>query len=302
MITLKAAWRILRKSFTRLRRNDPLILASSTAFFTTFSVSPILVILVNILSLIFKNNEVTQKLFSRLRTTFGAETAQQIENIVNNFRSFDSHGMITVAGTLFLFFVATTLLLIVKKAIHLLWRIRRKPSARLQYTFKERTIAVVLILFIGILFLISLLFDTSVAVLHEYLQDLIPAIDAVLIRIINIIFSVLVVTTWFTILYKILPDARVTWNVALPGGLLTGILFNTGKWILGNLLLYSNMANLFGASAAFALILLFIFYASFILYFGASFTYVYAEAVNRPILPGKYSEQFEVTVINNEKE
>jgi membrane protein len=140
--------------------------------------------------------------------------------------------------------------------------------------------------------------DTSVAFLQGYLQQLIPGVDTILIRTVNIIFSVLVVTGWFTILYKILPDAIVHWNVALVGGLLTAVLFTMGKWILGHLLDYSNMVTIFGAFASVLFILLFIFYSSLILYYGASFTYGYASATNKPIKPRKHSVNYEMKIVS----
>src|SRR5690606_20508316 len=137
-----------------------------------------------------------------------------------------------------------------KKAINQLWRIRKNRRRKIKYSLKERLIALVLILSIGFVFIISLLLDTSVAFLQGYLEELIPSVDAFLIRTVNIIFSILVVTAWFTILYKILPDAIVHWKVAMMGGLLTAVLFTIGKWILGYLLNYSNMVTIFGTFAS----------------------------------------------------
>lgn len=282
---------ILHRAFSQLRRSDPLILASSTAFFTTFSLAPIIAILVNVLSLYFKSENISDELFEKVRTVMGAEAADQIESMVNNFKSFDSHWSITVGGSLFLVFVATTLLHVIKHAIHQLWHIKRKSSNQLKYNLKERLTSFAMILVIGILFLITLLLDASMTVLQGYLQNIIPSIDALLIRAIHTVISILAVTAWFTILFKALPDAKVAWRVAIPGGLVTGILFNVGEFILGKLLDYSNIATIFGASASIALILLFIFYSSMIIYFGASFTYEYAREIGRPVKPHVHSAQ-----------
>lgn len=285
---------ILRSGYKNLKRNDPLILASSTAFFTTFSISPILVILVNLLSITFDSDNIPQKLFGKIQATFGKETTRQIQKIVENVSTYNDDPIFTIAGFIFLLFVATTLLMVVKQSIHNLWSIKPKHLNRFRYSFVERVTGIALLVVMAILFLASLLLDASVAFLRDQLHSLLPSIDVPLMRAINITFSIFIVTTWFTILYKLLPDARVQWHVAFAGGLLTGILFNTGKWILGKLLLFNNLASIFGTSASFALILLFIFYSALILYFGASFTFAYGDAVNAPILPGKNTERFEV--------
>lgn len=299
--SLTLARDIFKNAFIQLRRSEPLILASATAFFTLFSLAPILVILVNILSIIFQNDKIAESLFQPLQKVFGAETSEQIQGIVGNVIGVGGAWYVTVGGFIFLLFVATNLLNIIKKAINQLWRIRKNRKRKIKYSLKERLIALVLILSIGFIFIISLLLDTSVAFLQGYLEELIPSVDAFLIRTVNIIFSIFVVTAWFTILYKILPDAIVHWKVAMMGGLLTAVLFTIGKWILGYLLNYSNMVTIFGTFASVLFILLFIFYSSLILYYGASFTYGYASATNRPIKPKKHSVNYEVKIVSNEQ-
>ena len=296
---LKKVYGLFKDAFLQLKGNEPLILASATAFFTLFSLTPILVILVNILSILFRNNKITGALFQPIEKVFGGETSEQIRSIVENVKSFGGAWYITVGGFIFLFFVATNLLNIVKKSINQLWHIRSSSSKRIKYNLRERLIGILLILSIGFVFTISLLLDTSVAFLHGYLHELIPTVDTILIRTVNVIFSILVVTAWFTILYKILPDAIVHWKVALVGGLLTAVLFTIGKWILAQLLDYSNMVSIFGAFASVFFILLFIFYSSLILYYGASFTYGYANETNRPIKPRKHSDNYEMKIVSS---
>src|SRR5688500_9421005 len=225
---------IFKDAFVQLRRNEPLILASATAFFTLFSLAPIMIILVNILGIIFRNDKITEALFEPLQKVFGAETSEQIRAIVENVKSVAGDWYITAGGFIFLVFVATNLLNIVKKAINQLWRIRKSASRKIRYTLRERLIGILLILSIGFIFIISLLLDTSVAFLQGYLEQLIPSVDTILIRTVNIIFSILVVTAWFSILYKILPDAIVHWKVAIVGGLHTAVLFSIGKWVMGH--------------------------------------------------------------------
>ncbi|MBT1709042.1 YihY/virulence factor BrkB family protein [Fulvivirgaceae bacterium PWU5] len=285
----------LRKAYTLLRRNDPLILASSTAFFATFSLSPIIVILVSVFSLYFKSEQIRKQLFEKLQTTVGPYATEEIEKIVHNFMAVTESAWITIGGFIFLLFVATTLLGIIRKAIHQLWYIRRKSSVRIQYGIKERMIGIGMLLFLGLLFLVALLLDASVAVIREHFPD----VNTAWIRFMNILFSLLVVTAWFTGVFKILPEARVKWKVALAGGLLTAVLFSIGKIILGKLLVESNLQTLFGASASIALLLLFIFYSALMMYYGAAFTHVYAEAIHQPIQASRYADEYEKRVVQH---
>jgi membrane protein len=284
---------LYRDAFLTLKRNEPLTLAGATSFFATFSVSPIIVILVNVLGLYFKNDEIRKQLIARLEEMFGPETSRYIEGIVKAVNSTQRDWLVGIAGFIFLLFVATTLLKVVKQAIHKIWQIKRKHVSHLKYNFKERAVAVAVLMITGIIVGGSMILDTSLSLISSYLREELPGGRVFLIRAINLLFSIGIGTLWFAILFKVLPDARVHWKISFAGGFLTALLFSAGKWILGKLLLYDTLANIFGPSASFVIILLFIFYSSMILYYGAAFTHVYAAHKGKPVQPGKYTEEYE---------
>ncbi len=288
----------LRDAFKILKGGNPLILASSTAFFTTFSLPPIILILVNIFSFYFKSENVSRKLFFYIKTTLGEKPAEQIESIVKNFQTLESNTTITIVGFVFFAFVATTLLMVIQQSIHLLWHITIKTKNNWKVDFIDRARALMMIFILGILFLASQLLDAMVILVYAFVQDLIPSFSSFYLRGLNIGLSSIFMISWMTILFKYLPDAKVKWEVAFGGGVLTGILFMFGKFLLHKLLIHSNIANIFGASASFAIILLFIFYSSFIVYFGAAFTYAYGIKINKPIIPDKYSNSYIEKIID----
>lgn len=291
--------RVARESARLLKSKDPLILCSSTAFFATFSLSPIIILLVNLFSIYFKSDKIGHQMFQAVGSTFGHETAKDIESIVENFVALESSWMITIGGTIFFLFVATTLLSVVKKAIHKLWHIREKPKMRFRYFGWERGTAILLIFYTGILLLVSILVDTGLAVSLDYLETVWPGMAIVMVRVLNIVFSLVVVTIWFSLLFRILPEAIVRWEVAFTGGFLTALLFNLGQFILGKVLIHARLASIFGATTSLAVVLLFIFYCSFILYFGAAFTYNYAIATEQRILTSRYSNMYEEKLIES---
>lgn len=293
-------WSLHRESFRTLKNNEPLILASATSFFATFSLSPAIVILVNVLGLYFRNEAIRTQLIGKLEGMFGPETSRYIEGIVKNVGQTELNWTVAVFGFLFLLFVATTMLKVVKQAINKIWKIKRKHVSRLRYNFAERSIATAILLGSGLMVGISALADTSLALFNKYLSDQLPTVQFLLVRSLNLLFSIIIGTAWFTILFKVLPDARIHWRIALAGGFVTALLFSVGKFILGKLLLYDTIANIFGPSASFVLILLFIFYSSMILYYGAAFTYVYAARRKLPIHAGKYSEAYQVNAVSEE--
>ncbi len=293
MDSFKCILAAFRRAFGLLERNDPLILCSATAFFATFSLSPIIILLVNLFSLYFKSEEIGYQLFKVFAGTFGDEAARDIQKIVGNFMELESSWLITLGSSIFFLFVATTLLSVVKKSIHKLWRIRSHPKWHLRYFGWERGTAILLIFYSGLLMLLSIFVNTGLAVSHDYLEVIWPGAAIAAVRILHAIFSVVVISVWFTLIFKILPEAQLKWEIAFIGGFFTAILYSLGELILRKVLVHARLETIFGATTSLALILLFIFYCSFILYFGAAFTYEYAAKTDQHIGTSKYSQLYE---------
>jgi membrane protein len=143
------------------------------------------------------------------------------------------------------------------------------------------------------------LVDTGLAVSLDYLSSAWPGVAIALIRFLNIVFSIVVVTIWFAIIFKMLPEATVRWEVAFAGGFVTGVFFNIGQFILSKVLIHARLASIFGATTSLAMVLLFIFYCSFILYYGAAFTHEYAIVTDQRIVTSKYSNLYEEKLIES---
>lgn len=299
MNSLKCILDASKRAVRLLESNDPLILCSSTAFFATFSLSPIIILLVNLFSLYFRSEEIGYQLFKVLASTVGEETARDIQKIVGNFMDLESGWLITLVSSVFFLFVATTLLTVVKKSIHKLWHIRSQPQWHLRYFGWERGTAILLIFYSGILMLLSILVDTGLAVSHDYLQVIWPGAAIVAVRVLNVIFSIVVISVWFTLIFKILPEAKVNWEVAFVGGFVTAILYSIGELVLRKVLVHARLENIFGATTSLALLLLFIFYCSFILYFGAAFTHEYAIKTDQRIGTSRHSKLYEEKIVES---
>jgi membrane protein len=287
----------LKNAFKLLSSHNPIILSASTAFFTTFALAPILIILADLLTLFFRNETILNRLFTKLASTIGQKPARDIHAIVNNFLSLEKDVWITIAISVFFYFVATTLLGAIRQAIHLIWKLQKKSNRKLMYSVKERLIEISMILLIGVLFLISLGMDSALASLNNRLQSILPGASSAIIYMLNSLLSVVVSAIWFVLVFKLLPEAKVDWLMASLGGLLTGLLFNLGKFFLHKILIPANVTAIFGPSGSLAILLLFIFYCSFILYYGAAFTFEYSKLMKRSIQPGKYAREYKREVI-----
>lgn len=278
-------FKLLKDSLTELLQNDPLRMAGATAFFTTFALPPILVIIIQSLKLILDPRKIRPQLFRSLTNILGHEAVNQLVGVLSALRKLAHTGWILAGGFIFLLFVATTLFKVIKSSINQIWKVRPVHQVGLVKTLKSRLQSIAVIVIAGLLFVIGLVVDGAQAFVGKYIFEVSPALSFYFSSALNYVTSVIIVTLWFAIVFRYLPDGRPDWNVAFAGAFLTGILFNIGKIVLHWLLTYSNINTLYGTSAAIVLLLLFVFYTALILYYGASFTKVWAIDRKRPIRP-----------------
>jgi len=298
-LTVKELIKILIVSFKEFKRNEPLRLAGATAFFTTFALPPILIILVQIIGLTFPIKNLSDKFFVHLAETLGRQSAEQVKATFAGFTSLAKNRMITIGGFIFLMFVATTLFKVIKDSLNQLWNVRSDTKRPFASQLKTRAISMVVILLAGILFIGGMLTEGFIRLFRHYTGELpIPTIGF-FNTIISLVISVMIVTAWFSILFKVLPDARSSWKVVGAGGLFTGILFTAGRIIIRYALSFGNLTNIFGASSSLVLLLLFVFYSSFILYYGACFTKVFATFIQEPIMAGEHAIKYRMVEIKS---
>ena len=258
-------------------------MAAATAFFATFALPAILIILIQILGLIFSRRMIGSHLLEHLSNIIGPGTVAELRKTLINVRHLVTNWYIAIGGFIFLIFVSTTLFAVIRESLNELWNIQVIEKHGIVELLKQRAKSLVIILLAGLLFLFVLSAEGLQALLSEYFIEIWGLSNTVIESILNQLISLVVVSTWFSVLFRFLPDAHPDWRVAFTGGLFTGVLFTAGKLLLRFLLSYSNMQTIYGASTSMALLLLFVFYSSFIFYYGACFTEVWAMHVNKPI-------------------
>jgi membrane protein len=282
----------LRRALKLLLLKDPLRMAGATAFFTTFALAPILVIIIQLLRLVIDPVLIREQLFASLSDIIGPEAVEQVVSILEGLRNMAQNWYVTLIGFIFLVFVATTLFKIIKDSLNQIWNIKINQKLKISKKIRPRIQAILVILGAGILFGVGIFAEGIQAFIGEYVSILSPALEFYFHWIVNTLFSLLIVTIWFALVFRYLPDARPEWPVALAGGFFTSVLFTIGKMILGWLLTYSNITTLYGTSASIVLILLFVFYSSLILYFGAAFTNEWGKTSQRPIRPLPHAKHY----------
>ena len=276
----------LRHSFALLGKNDPMRMAGATAFFTTFALPPIVFILSQLFGLFIGRGNMRRGLLENISNTLGKEGAEQVRQVVRSIHGFSDSWYVLVFGFLFLVFVATTLFGEIKNSLNQLWKISVKEHPGLLFALSTRAKSFAVILLAGILFFADIFLESLEAIAGNYVDTIWHWGSSYFRSAVQQIASVIIAGAWFILLFRFLADGRPTWKAAVIGGSLTGILYIAGKLLLRFLLVKSNIGYLYGASGSFVLVLLFVFYSSFILYYGASFIAVYSEKKQWPVMPG----------------
>jgi membrane protein len=276
----------LLPSFRLLRKHDPLRLAGATAFFTTFALPPIVFLLAQLFGLFLSPRTVGRGLIENLSQNLGEEGAAQVREVIKSIRGFDDSWYVIVFGFLFLFFIATTLFIVIKNSLNQLWEIKEEVARGFMSDLFTRFRSFAVIMLVGILFFANLLFKSIESMGGKYLEGVFEGSSIYFKLVFSELSSIVIVAIWFIILFRFLAETGPVWKAAIIGGLLTGILFTAGRYILRILLVEGNITKLYGASGSFVLVLLFVFYTSFILYFGAAFIAVYSEKKGWPFTNG----------------
>jgi membrane protein len=291
--------KLLKDSFNRLQRNDPLRMAGATAFFTSFALPPIMVLLFQFFSIFFSKKLVGAELRHVLTASLGKENTEQLRITARGLRNLAQNWYMVVIGILFLIFVATTLFKVIRNTLNDIWNIRPEKSGFL-YDLTVRGRSLVLILAAAILFMAGEIIIIAREVAGKYFKSFWPQGGEFFTSLMNELIGMLTIIGWFIVLFRFLANARPSWRVATVGGILTGVLFYFGKSFLSYMMGHSNAGIIYGAGAALVLILLFMFYSSFILYFGASFIKEYSLLTNDPIIPAHKAYQYELQKVGEE--
>ncbi len=283
----------LRPSLKLFAKNDPLRLAGATAFFTTFALPPIVFILAQLFGFFIGRGNMGRGLLDNISNVLGQEGADQVRQVIRSIRGFGDSWYVIIIGCVFLFFVATTLFSVIKNSLNQLWQIGVKERPGLLFVLSTRFRSFAVILLVGILFFAGLLFESLEAAAGDSADAIFRGSGLYFKTFLAQLTNLVIVAAWFILLFRFLADGRPCWKASIVGGLLTAILFALGKMILRVLLVDSNIGSLYGPSGSIVLVLLFVFYSSFILYYGACFIAVYSEKKGWTVRPTEKAYKIE---------
>jgi len=283
MDKLKALFSLFKETFDEWNADNAPRLAAALSYYTIFSIAPFLIVVIAIAGLAFGQEAVAGNLDEQIQGVVGREGADMIQQLVQNSREPSDNIIASIIGVATLLMGAGGVFGQLKSALNTVWDVEPKAGGGIVNIIKERFLSFTMVLGVGFLLLVSLVLSTILAIIQGYFTDLLPGTDA-LLQLVNFVVSFGITTLLFAMIYKVLPDAEIQWHDVWIGALVTSLLFTLGKTALGVYLGNSGVASSYGAAGSLILILLWIFYSSQILLFGAEFTQVYARKYGSRII------------------
>lgn len=275
MKRIKKYWSILKETAKEFGADNVTKLSASLAYYTVFSLGPLMLVIVSLAGVFFETEAVKWKVYWQINELIGQNGADQIITIISKLQEKDASAF-GLIGAVILLFGATTIFADMQDSINYIWSIKAKPKKGWLKFLKNRLLSFSLIVGLGFLLIVSLLVNTAADLLTRKILNGLDKSAVEIFNVINTCILFVIISFLFAVIYKVLPDAKIRWKDSFIGACFTGVLFLLGKFLIGYYLGSSNMDNTYGASASIVIILSWVYYTSIILYFGAEFTKVYA--------------------------
>lgn len=272
---MKYYWRMLKETFSEFADDNVTKLSASLAYYTVFSLGPLLLVVISVTGFFFETNDVMWSVYWQLEDLVGKSSADQVFKIIQQLRDQNAKTF-SIIGIGILIFGATTVFADIQDSINYIWSIKAKPQRGWLKYLKNRLLSFSLVLGIAFLLIVSLFISSLTDVMSKSLFRTLQDELVILLQIFNLLFTFVIITLLFASIYKLLPDAIIRWKDAIRGAFFTGLLFMLGKYLIGLYISSSEMDNTYGAAASIIIILSWVYYTAIILYFGAEFTKVYA--------------------------
>ncbi len=260
--------------------------AAALSYYIVFSLPPLLILILLIASAVFDPAEVQRALTEQMGSFMGPQGAQEIGTIMTEAEKPGGRGLKAVLGIAAIVFGATGSFLQLQGALNRAWEVEPDPKqGGIKNMIFKRILSLGMILGVAFLLLVSLALSAALSAVGGMIGRLIPGGSEVVAHVFNFVLSFAVISLLFAAIYKVLPDAKIAWKDVWVGAVVTALLFTVGKFLLGLYLGRSNPGEAFGAAGSLALLLVWIYYSSMIVLFGAEFTQAWAIRQGAGIVP-----------------
>lgn len=279
---------LLKETFHEWSEDSASRLAAALAYYTTFSLAPLLVLVIAIAGLIGGREAAQSQTMAQVQDLLGVQGREFVQSMIENASQPATGLAATIVGALSLLFGALGVFGELQNSLNTIWDVKPKPAQGLLDGVKrfllDRLLSFAMVLGIGFLLLASLVLSAALSAVGKYIGSAWPLADLWL-QLINFLVSFVVIMLLFAMIFKFLPEARIAWKDVWLGAAVTSILFSLGKFLIGFYLGRSSVGTTFGGAGSLAILLIWIYYSAQILFFGAEFTQVYANRYGSKIVP-----------------
>lgn len=284
-MNIKNYFKLLKQAGGDFMEDQGMKLSAALSYYTIFSLAPMLLVMISVLSLFFGRDAIQGELFDQIRDLVGNQAATQLQEIIKNAEMSNKSGVAAALGIGTLLIGATGVFAEIQTSINYIWSIEARPEKGWLRYLKTRLISFSLIVALGFLLIVTLGVNTVVDLLSEQLSQYFSEASVIIFYIINLLVGLILITSLFAVIFKVLPDGQLRWRECFVGAAFTAILFGIGKFLISFYIGQSDLGATYGASASIIILLSWIYYSSIILYFGAEFTKVYANSDGVHIMP-----------------
>ncbi|GAB3696963.1 YihY/virulence factor BrkB family protein [Spirosoma flavus] len=288
-------WVMLKDAFNGFQDDRCLKLSAALAYYTVFSLAPLLVLIISLFSIFLGEEAIRGQIFSQINGLVGNEAAKQIQEMIKSVELSGKTNTALVIGIVTLLIGASSLFIEIQDSINLIWRVKPKPKRGWVKLLKDRLLSSSLVVSLGFLLMVSLIINGIVAAMSDYLVRFIPGVGVYIIMAVNFTISTAVIALLFAVIFKVLPDAKIAWKDVRWGAIFTALLFMLGQYLIGLYINTTGTSSAYGAAGSLIVILTWIYYTAAILYFGAEFTQAYANHFGIKIEPADYAVYVEQT-------
>ena len=295
------AFNLLKQTFQEWLQDKAPQLGAALAYYTVFSLAPLILVLLAIVGVLFRDdpagawNKITQQMSYFLDPS----ALQVVQNIAEKASQPGKSMIATIVGIALALFGATGVFGQLQDALNTIWGVKAKPGMGMWGFLRSRFLSFAMVAGISFLLLVSLAIEAVLKAFSHYVQSVLPG-GIVVALTVYLIFDFTVVVLLFAMIFKFLPDVKIQWRDVWIGAVMTAILFGIGKWLLGFYLGSGAAGSAYGAASSLITLLLWVYYSSQILLFGAEFTQVYAARAGRALEPSEYAVRVAVQEVERQ--
>jgi len=268
---------LVSRSFADWNKHNATRMGAALAFYTIVSISPLVIVVLGIASLIFNKNAAEAHLLDEAQKMIGPQAKDSIHTILEHSHKTFTGAFSTIVGVIVLFLGASGVFQELRSGLNNIWESEAKVSSGIWGMLRERVLSFGMVLSLGFVLMVSLVVSAALAAMSKYFSGLLP-ISPIVLEVVNFIVSFVGIAALFACILKFVPAAPVAWRDVRVGAIATALLFVVGKWALGFYLGKSSPGSAYGAAGSLVVLVSWVYYSAQIFYFGAEFTHVHALA------------------------